>query len=104
MTGSSTKRKAQLIQPDDVYIKDAILYPNPNRGDFHLKVTLNRVEDVEIEVYDMSKAMKIDQRKGQNSAIYTFDFNDRSIFKPNNAYSILIGTGKERRSIKFIVY
>lgn len=101
---SSTKRKAGFIQPDQVYINEAKLYPNPNRGDFHLKLLLNEAADVNLEIYDVQRALKIDTHEGQNNAVYQFDFNNKSIFRPNNVYAIVILVGNEKRVLRFLVY
>ncbi|MDM8161520.1 SprB repeat-containing protein [Labilibaculum sp. K2S] len=104
VAGSSTKRKAGFIQPDQVYITEAKLYPNPNRGDFHLKLLLSKTADVSLEIYDVERALKIDTHEGHNNAVYQFDFNNRSIFRPNNVYAVVIIVGKERRVLRFLVY
>ncbi|WP_461633075.1 SprB repeat-containing protein [Labilibaculum euxinus] len=101
---NSTKRKAGFIQPDQVYITEAKLYPNPNRGDFHLKLLLSKTADVSLEIYDVERALKIDTDEGHNNAVYQFDFNNRSIFRPNNVYAVVIIVGKERRVLRFLVY
>ena len=101
---NSTKRKAGFIQPDQVYITEAKLYPNPNRGDFHLKLLLSKTADVSLEIYDVERALKIDTNEGHNNAVYQFDFNNRSIFRPNNVYAVVIIVGKERRVLRFLVY
>lgn len=101
---SSTKRKAGFIQPDQVYITEAKLYPNPNMGDFHLKLLLSKVADVRLEIYDVQRALKVDTRGGQDNAVYQFDFNNRSIFRPNNVYAIVIIAGNEKRVLRFLVY
>ncbi|PKQ65987.1 hypothetical protein BZG01_12545 [Labilibaculum manganireducens] len=101
---SSTKRKAGFIQPDQVYITEAKLYPNPNRGDLHLKLLLSKTADVSLEIYDVERALKIDTDEGHNNAVYQFDFNNRSIFRPNNVYAVVIIVGKERRVLRFLVY
>ena len=104
VAGSSTKRKAGFIQPEQVYITEAKLYPNPNRGDFHLKLLLSKVADVSLEIYDVQRALKIDTHEGQNSAVYQFDFNNKSIFRPNNVYAVVIIAGNDKRVFRFLVY
>ena len=85
-------------------ITDATLFPNPNKGDFHLKLVLNKVADVNIEIYDISRGVKLDTRRGNDSALYQFDFNNKSIFRSNNMYAVVILVGDEKRVMKFLVY
>jgi len=101
---TSSKRKAGFIQANKVYITEAKLFPNPNKGDFHLKLVLNKVADVNIEIYDISRGIKLDTRKGNDSALYKFDFNNKSIFRSNNMYAVVILVGDEKRVMKFFVY
>nr|WP_320120378.1 SprB repeat-containing protein [uncultured Marinifilum sp.] len=100
----STKRKAGFIQPKEAYVMEAKLYPNPNRGDFHLNLVLNKMEDVNIQIFDVQRAIKIDSRAGFNSAIYQFDFNDKSLFRAHKTYAVVILVGNEKRVLKFLVF
>ena len=101
---SSSKRVPSLVQPEELFIKEAVLFPNPNRGNFNLKLQLSKIADVSVDIFDMSRAVKLKSEKGKGAALYTFNFNDRSVFRANNVYSILIKAGRDIRRIKFVVY
>ncbi|MFA8434177.1 MAG: SprB repeat-containing protein [Marinifilaceae bacterium] len=101
---NSGSRKACLVRPDEVYIKEAILYPNPNRGDFSVKVVLSKPADASVEILDIQNAARIDSRKGTRSAVYEFKFNDQYYFVPNRVYVALVRVGRERRSLRFVVH
>ena len=82
-------------------IEGVKLYPNPNSGQFVLAVKLSRESDINVGIYNGSKAGLIDYQKyfGKDNYEIPYSFPDLR----TGIYVILVRAESEQKIIKIIV-
>lgn len=94
--------KSQDIQVEipDVYssIESVVLYPNPNNGDFNVKIKLSNEAAVELEIFNLNGQLIYKEKFVTEESIRSYSFGDIS----RGLYIVRVRSGKDSESVKFI--
>ncbi len=82
----------------DSFIKEFIVYPNPNTGTFQSKITLVKASDISVQIINLSSGAVLSEKKGQNNVDFLLEY---SISLPSGVYLMLLETpqGSSRRKL-----
>lgn len=103
ITGSPDKgihSKPKYSTDEVMQFKSVNLYPNPNKGNFTLDISLYEKDDIQVEVYDLLGQLQQTHKIGKGEKNYTFNFNINNLNK--GLYFISIKTNKGSAGIKFL--
>lgn len=81
-------------------IKSINLYPNPNKGNFTLDISLYEEDDVFVEIYDILGELQQTYKTGKGEKDYSFNFSINQLNK--GIYFVSIRTSKGTCGIKFV--
>ncbi len=96
------KSSAQITVPGFYYdgIKDVSLYPNPNSGNFNVRIELTEINPIQIRIYD-PEGLLLYKNLLTGSDFYSenIDLNDPM----PGSYSLLVQSDQGWRSLHFVV-
>jgi len=92
--------KPEYTNDKEMQFKTVNLYPNPNKGNFTLDISLYEKNDIRVEVYDILGQRQQIQKTGKGEKNYTFNFNINNL--KNGLYFISIKTNKGSAGVKFM--
>ncbi|WP_438711433.1 T9SS type A sorting domain-containing protein [Aquimarina muelleri] len=83
---------------NDSFIKEFIVFPNPNIGTFQTKIALQKPSDISVKIINLASGMVLDERTEQNNIDFLLNY---SISLPSGAYLVLLETpqGSSRRKL-----
>ncbi|WP_271765272.1 T9SS type A sorting domain-containing protein [Aquimarina algiphila] len=83
---------------NDSFIKEFILFPNPNTGAFQSKIALEKASDISVKIINLSSGAVLSEKIGQNNTDFLLDY---SVSFPSGVYLVLLETpqGSSRRKL-----
>ena len=82
-------------------IKELILFPNPNTGSFTVKITLNHLQRIILDIVKVAEGTFIANKILDGSSYYEETFSLTS--QPPGVYSFNVTTQKEKQSFLFVI-
>ena len=83
------------------YIEEISVYPNPNRGTFHLKVKMQKSMAVSVRIINLMTSGIEDSQKVMNTNEHTFDYSLKHL--PSGIYLMSIETPKGTSIRKVVI-
>ncbi len=82
----------------DSFVKEFILFPNPNTGTFKSKIALEKPSEISVKVIHLSSGAVLDEKIGQMNIEFLFDY---SVSLSSGVYLVLLETpqGTSRRKL-----
>ena len=81
-------------------IRSAMLYPNPNRGEFDLKISLTAPTDIQLRIYDQNGTLKYSSFTEDTELLQEHLVLDQPV---PGIYTLFIQTSLGWRSMHFVV-
>ncbi|MEQ8926944.1 MAG: T9SS type A sorting domain-containing protein [Fulvivirga sp.] len=82
-------------------IKQFIIYPNPNDGEFTIRVLLSKASDVELSIVSLQNGLIVSKYTGVNASEYNVEFNLPALV--NGVYVANLRVGNKEKNLRFIV-
>ncbi|QSE98718.1 T9SS type A sorting domain-containing protein [Fulvivirga lutea] len=82
-------------------IKQFIIYPNPNDGEFTIRVLLSTVDDVELSIVSLQNGLIESKYLGQEANEYNVEFNLPQLVK--GVYLANLRVGNKEKNLRFVV-
>ncbi len=100
ITVSPIKTNDPQFEVPNLYstIESLVLYPNPNNGDFNLKIKMTEESTVQVDIFNLMGQQVFNERFVTQETIRNYSLNNLRA----GAYIVRVMSGKESKSLKFI--
>jgi len=96
------QQRIERIKPSDTdsFLKEFILFPNPNSGTFQTKISLEDASDILVKIINLSTGAVLNEKTFQNNTEFLLDY---SISLPSGVYLVLLETSRGGSRRKLVV-
>ncbi len=85
---------------NDSFVKEFILFPNPNNGTFQTKIALEKPSEISVKIIHLSSGAVLDEKKGNDNVEFLFD---NTMTLPSGMYLVILETSRGTSRRKLVI-